>query len=121
MPGSLSIYAGVDEYGFLVTPYYKVTNGKLGEIVRLRADEEMRRTLTAFGRRLTNPSLGDFITLRVSVALLFSKPRNSVLSCRGFQPRFIWILQFTRQGSLYILSRSTIETVKKRRELRRSL
>jgi DNA-directed RNA polymerase subunit beta len=38
---SLSIYAGVDEYGFLITPYRKVTKRKLTEEVSwLRADEE---------------------------------------------------------------------------------
>ena len=38
---SLAIYSAVDEYGFLVTPYRKVTNGKLAdEVVWLRADEE---------------------------------------------------------------------------------
>jgi DNA-directed RNA polymerase subunit beta len=41
---SLSIYAGVDEYGFLITPYRKVHNRKLSEgrdgVVNLRADEE---------------------------------------------------------------------------------
>ncbi|MCO6458400.1 MAG: DNA-directed RNA polymerase subunit beta [Pirellulaceae bacterium] len=38
---SLAIYAGVDEYGFLVTPYRKVKSGKLTEeTVWLRADEE---------------------------------------------------------------------------------
>src|SRR6202040_1326915 len=41
---SLSIYAGVDEYGFLITPYRKVTKRKLGmgkdDIHWLRADEE---------------------------------------------------------------------------------
>ena len=38
---SLSIYAGVDEYGFLVTPYRKVAEGKVTEeVVWLRADEE---------------------------------------------------------------------------------
>ena len=38
---SLAIYAGVDEYGFLVTPYREVKKGKLtDEIVWLRADEE---------------------------------------------------------------------------------
>ena len=34
----------------------------------MKASEDMRKTLTAFGRRLTNPSLGEFITLQVSVA-----------------------------------------------------
>jgi DNA-directed RNA polymerase subunit beta len=39
---SLAIYAGVDEYGFLVTPYRKVTKGRLAEDgpLHLRADEE---------------------------------------------------------------------------------
>ena len=38
---SLGIYAGVDDYGFLVTPYRKVRNGKLtDEIEWLRADQE---------------------------------------------------------------------------------
>jgi len=43
---SLGIYASVDEYGFLTTPYRKVVRGKVnGEVVPLRADEEMRVTL----------------------------------------------------------------------------
>ncbi|GAG41208.1 unnamed protein product, partial [marine sediment metagenome] len=38
---SLAIYAGVDDYGFLVTPYRKVSKGKItDETVWLRADEE---------------------------------------------------------------------------------
>ena len=38
---SLAIYASVDDYGFLVTPYRKVENGKVtDEICTLRADEE---------------------------------------------------------------------------------
>jgi DNA-directed RNA polymerase subunit beta len=38
---SLSIYAKVDDYGFLITPYRKVTNGKVTEEIEwLRADEE---------------------------------------------------------------------------------
>ncbi|HET6326312.1 MAG TPA: DNA-directed RNA polymerase subunit beta [Planctomycetaceae bacterium] len=38
---SLSIFAKVDDYGFLITPYRKVENGKLtDEIEWLRADEE---------------------------------------------------------------------------------
>jgi DNA-directed RNA polymerase subunit beta len=38
---SLAIYAGVDSYGFLVTPYQKVKGGKLtAEIEWLRADQE---------------------------------------------------------------------------------
>ncbi len=38
---SLAIYAGVDDYGFLVTPYRSVKSGKLtDDVVWLRADEE---------------------------------------------------------------------------------
>src|SRR5438093_1622119 len=38
---SLSIYAGVDDYGFLITPYRRVSKRKLTDEVRwLRADEE---------------------------------------------------------------------------------
>ena len=38
---SLAIYSGVDEYGFLITPYRLVKKGKvIDEIVWLRADEE---------------------------------------------------------------------------------
>ena len=40
---SLSIFAEIDEYGFLITPYRKVNHGKLtDEVFRLRADEESR-------------------------------------------------------------------------------
>jgi DNA-directed RNA polymerase subunit beta len=43
---SLGIYSAVDEYGFLLTPYRQVKDGKLtGEVHYLRADEEMKVTL----------------------------------------------------------------------------
>jgi DNA-directed RNA polymerase subunit beta len=43
---SLGIYAGVDEYGFLTTPYRKVVSGRVtDEVVHLRADEEMEAVL----------------------------------------------------------------------------
>ncbi len=42
----LGIFSTVDEYGFLRTPYRIVKNGKVtGEIVHLRADEEMQTIL----------------------------------------------------------------------------
>ncbi len=38
---SLAIYAGVDDYGFLITPYRNIKDGKLtDEVVWLRADQE---------------------------------------------------------------------------------
>jgi len=43
---SLGIYSKIDEYGFLLTPYRVVKDGKLtGDIAYLRADEEMKITL----------------------------------------------------------------------------
>ena len=45
---SLSIYAGVDEYGFLTTPYRRVDKSRvINEIVYLRADEEMEAVLAS--------------------------------------------------------------------------
>ncbi|MCH7960857.1 MAG: DNA-directed RNA polymerase subunit beta [Planctomycetes bacterium] len=43
---SLGVFASVDDYGFLRTPYRKVKGGKITkEIVNLRADEEIRAVL----------------------------------------------------------------------------
>jgi len=43
---SLGIYSGLDKYGFLITPYRLVKNGKiLDEIVHLRADEEKDKSI----------------------------------------------------------------------------
>jgi len=43
---SLGIYATVDEYGFLITPYRRVRRGRVGQDVRwLRADQEMKAAL----------------------------------------------------------------------------
>ncbi len=40
---SLAIFSRVDEYGFLLTPYRKIKNGKVtNEVEYLRADEEMK-------------------------------------------------------------------------------
>ncbi|MHC4890800.1 MAG: DNA-directed RNA polymerase subunit beta, partial [Planctomycetota bacterium] len=40
---SLAIFATIDEYGFLLTPYYKVKKSKVtDEVAYLRADEEMK-------------------------------------------------------------------------------
>jgi DNA-directed RNA polymerase subunit beta len=43
---SLGIYAGIDEYGFLLTPYRRIKGGKVtGEVEHLRADQEMKAVL----------------------------------------------------------------------------
>jgi len=62
---SLGTFCGVDEYGFLTTPYRKVRNGKLtGEVDYLRADEEDRYKIApagieidGSGKILTDPVL----------------------------------------------------------------
>jgi len=47
---SLAIFAEVDEYGFLLTPYCKVEKGKVTDKIEyLRADEEMRAILAPLG------------------------------------------------------------------------
>jgi DNA-directed RNA polymerase subunit beta len=47
---SLAIFAKVDEYGFLLTPYRKAENGKVvGDVTYLRADEEMEATFAPPG------------------------------------------------------------------------
>jgi DNA-directed RNA polymerase subunit beta len=43
---SLSIYSDIDDYGFLITPYRVVKEGKVnGQVKYLRADEEMKSIL----------------------------------------------------------------------------
>ncbi len=61
---SLAIYAGVDDYGFLVTPYHKVKNGKLefdkeGKAVTewLRADQEHEARLAPADVTIENGKL----------------------------------------------------------------
>src|SRR4051812_10947760 len=66
---SLAIYAGVDEYGFLVTPYHKVNKGKLTYdkddnpvIEWLRADQEHEARLAPADAPIENRKIiGDTI------------------------------------------------------------
>ena len=72
---SLAIYSGVDSYGFLVTPYRKVSKGKLtDDVVWLRADEEHEATLAPAdapvvdgrieGDAIIARNRGDFVLVR---------------------------------------------------------
>ncbi len=69
---SLAIYAGVDDYGFLVTPYHKVKNGKLefdkeGRAVTewLRADQEHEARLAPADVPIENGKVvGDSVIAR---------------------------------------------------------
>jgi DNA-directed RNA polymerase subunit beta len=63
---SLAIYSGVDSYGFLVTPYRKVSKGKLTEdVVWLRADQEHEAHLAPADATVVDGRLqGDTIIAR---------------------------------------------------------
>lgn len=55
---SLAIYAGVDDYGFLVTPYRRINDGKVtDETVWLRADEESESYVAPADTEVTKGAL----------------------------------------------------------------
>src|SRR6187431_390745 len=57
---SLAMYSKVDDYGFLITPYRKVKNGKLTEeITWLRADEESEVHVAPADTRVKDNKLMD--------------------------------------------------------------
>ncbi|MCS7045422.1 MAG: DNA-directed RNA polymerase subunit beta, partial [Gemmataceae bacterium] len=67
---SLSIYAGVDEYGFLITPYRKVHRRKLSEgrdgVAWLRADEEAQAFLAPADTPISGGRIAqDRVTARI--------------------------------------------------------
>ncbi|MBM3984081.1 MAG: DNA-directed RNA polymerase subunit beta [Planctomycetes bacterium] len=65
---SLSLYARLDEYGFLVTPYRRVTNGRIAdEVVNLRADEEYDSVLAPADTLVDKNGriIGDMVLSRV--------------------------------------------------------
>jgi DNA-directed RNA polymerase subunit beta len=66
---SLAMYASVDEYGFLITPYRKISKGKLtDEVVWLRADEESEAFVASADSKIIDDKLqgetGDTIVAR---------------------------------------------------------
>ena len=64
---SLAIFADIDEYGFLRTPYYKVKNGTVtNEVVYLRADKEMKAIFAP-------PSVFDVKTGKISKGLVLAR------------------------------------------------
>jgi len=63
---SLAMYAAVDEYGFLITPYRKVNKGKLtDDVVWLRADEESEAFVASADSPIENDRIqGETIVAR---------------------------------------------------------
>jgi DNA-directed RNA polymerase subunit beta len=94
----LSIYAGVDEYGFLITPYRVVKNRKLTEEVKyLRADEESQAYLAPAdtptdGHKITQDRVtarfgGDFTTIPAEqVQYIDISPKQMVGVSAGLIP-----------------------------------
>ncbi len=80
---SLSIYAGIDEYGFLITPYRVVENGKVsGQVKYLRADEEMKAVLAP-------PETVDPKTLKVRQDLLLARVNGDLQQARGSDINYV--------------------------------
>ncbi len=75
---SLGIYAGVDEYGFLVTPYRKVKDCKVSEeVVWLRADEENEAYLAPADTPVSNGMIqGDNLVIRHRADFILSNPNK---------------------------------------------
>lgn len=95
---SLSIYAGVDEYGFLITPYRKVAKRKLtSDVSWLRADEESQNYLAPAdaptdGQKITHDRVisrfgGDFgIVSADQVQFIDISPKQMVGVSAGLIP-----------------------------------
>jgi DNA-directed RNA polymerase subunit beta len=76
---SLATYADVDEYGFIVTPYRVVKNGKVtDEIVHLRADEENDKIIAPPDVEIEKGGkiVGDRVMARVYGELLYTTPEK---------------------------------------------
>lgn len=95
---SLSIYAGVDEYGFLITPYRKVEKKKLSDDVQwLRADEEAQANLAPADTPIDNHKIsqekviarygGDFRSIAAeNVQFIDISPKQMVGVSAGLIP-----------------------------------
>ena len=80
---SLSIYAGVDEYGFLITPYRVVENSKVnGHVKYLRADEEMKSALAP-------PESVDPKTGKIKHDLLLARVNGDLQQVRGSEINYV--------------------------------
>ncbi|MCH2141072.1 MAG: DNA-directed RNA polymerase subunit beta, partial [Phycisphaerales bacterium] len=64
---SLGIFAQVDEYGFILTPYQRIDKGEaVGDITYLRADEEMQAVLATADSLADGKLQGKHVLSRVS-------------------------------------------------------
>ena len=76
---SLAVYAGLDAYGFLVTPYRRVVNGKVtDEIVYLSATEENRYAIAQASAEVDKEGhlKEDFVTCRKESEFTIAPPQD---------------------------------------------
>jgi DNA-directed RNA polymerase subunit beta len=80
---SLGIFSGIDDYGFLVTPYRKVKDSLItGEVEYLRADEEMELVFTP-------PSSVDPESGKLKDGLLLARERGELTQTTRDQVDFV--------------------------------
>ena len=80
---SLSIYADIDDYGFLVTPYRVVEDGKVnGQKAYLRADEEMKAILAP-------PDVVDLKDNSVPKGLQLARVKGDLSSAPGADIQYV--------------------------------
>ncbi|MCS7159494.1 MAG: DNA-directed RNA polymerase subunit beta, partial [Gemmatales bacterium] len=75
---SMAVFARINEYGFLITPYRRVRDGKVtDEIVWMRADEEAEHFVApADAPRQDGKLLGNLVQVRKGGELTFVPPRQ---------------------------------------------
>ncbi|MGE3163341.1 MAG: DNA-directed RNA polymerase subunit beta [Planctomycetota bacterium] len=79
---SLSVFATIDEYGFLITPYYPVKNGKValstGDLLFLRADQEENIYLAPGDSELDDKGrfVGDLVLARLNGEFFMVEPEK---------------------------------------------
>ena len=83
MIASLAIYAGIDQYGFLVTPYRVVAGNKVDADYRyLRADEEMKAVLAP-------PESVNLETSKVKQDMLIARINGDLAQVKGGDVQYI--------------------------------
>ena len=85
---SLAMYAAVDEYGFLITPYRKVKNSKLtDEVVWLRADEEASAIVASADAPIEGDKIqGETLVARQHADFVLGANRQDRIHRRDAQP-----------------------------------
>ncbi len=80
---SLAIFATIDQYGFLLTPYRKVKNGKVSdEIEYLRADEEMKEIFAP-------PSVVEPETLKIQQGMVLARKSGELSNVLSQEVNYI--------------------------------